>query len=531
VTVPLPAATREGRELARELGAKLGAAAVSTAPNDLWAASQDAWPRLSLARMAGQARWTPALVAWPSDVGMVQAAVQFANEKKIPLVPIGGGGGGNGAALCARGGIALDMKRFAAEPRVNAAARTVEAQAGLNLARLEDALRARGMTLGGLPEGAAASTVGGFLATRGGGPSSSQLGKAEDLLLALEAVDGTGALLRTHDGPSRGLDLAQLLLGSEGTLAVFTAARLRIAPFPRARVQLGLRCGSMAHGMRALQAVLRAGLRPSVGRLFDPLSSRLAGAHVGDHALPAPLRALLHSGQQELLRAALRMPWVLNGLAEALGGGALLAFQFDGHGGRAFDEAAEEAGLARRICVDAGAGEVLTGDAVTAVLEHRNGAMHPQLFAAGAFVEELDVAATWTRLPAVLGAIRRAVSTQALLLARIGCAYLEGASLELTLVGPAGPLAQSARARPRAGHAPPELDEELGQAELRSEQCLANALSAALDAGATISHSSGVGLARQLMLPREHGEGMRQLRALKRAFDPNGILNPGKLLL
>ncbi len=122
---------------------------------------------------------------------------------------------------------------------------------------------------------------------------------------------------------------------------------------------------------------------------------------------------------------------------------------------------------------------------------------------------------------------------------------MEGASLEAVLLGPVGPLAQSvARLRRsrnaggRARHAPAdapherqplppeladELQGELEQANLRAEQCLSGALSAALDAGATLSHAGGIGLARQLLLPREHGEGMRQLRALKAAFDPQGI--------
>ncbi len=529
---PLPPATREGRLLARELMATLGAAAVSCTPKDVLAASRDAWPRLALAKMAGVNRYAPDLVVWPRDVQTVASVIAFANQRRVPVVTIGGGGGANGAALAVRGGIALDLKRLAAEPVINTAARTVDVQAGFNLERLEERLQAKGATLGLLPEGAAHTSVGGFLATRGGGPSSAQLGKAEDLLLALEAVDGTGTILRTHEGPSRGLDLAQLLLGSEGTMAVFTSARLRIAPKPRTRLPLGLRVSSMSDGIRALQALLRSGLRPSLARLFDPLSARLAGVHGADRSLPGPLRGLLSSGQQELLRAALHAPWVLNGLSEAVGGGALLVLLFDGHGDRAADDAADEVAIARRICEGAGARDALAAKATLSVLQHHQSALYPQLFAAGAFVEELDVAATWARLPAVLGAVRRAVAPQALLLTRISCAYLEGAAVEVTLVGPAGSLAESAQhRRRRAKGTVREFDEELAHAELRAEQCLSSALSAAQDAGATLSYSTGVGLARQLLLPREHGEGMRQLRALKRAFDPNGILNPGKLLL
>jgi alkyldihydroxyacetonephosphate synthase len=523
---PLPSATREGLQLARELSALLGGNAVSCAPGDLAAASRDGWTRLALADLHGQRRFVPTVVASPADAEQVAAVIKFAAQRRVPVVPIGGDAGGNGAALAVRGGIALDLKRLSMAPRIDVAARTVEVQAGVTLQKLEEALGAVEMTIGELPPKSAQSTIGGFLATRSGGPSSGQLGKAEDLLLALEAVDGTGTRLHTHDGPSRGLDLAQLLLGSEGTLAVFTKALLRISRRPKARALLGLRFHSMAVGMRALQAVMRSGLRPSITRLLDPLSAFVAGLRASDRPLSGPLRALLTSGQQEAIRSALRAPRLLNGLTEALGGHALLLLQFDGHGARAADEAAEEASIAKRICEQIGTGAAVT-DAQVAMALGKPGGRLQSVIAASAFVEVIDVAATWEKLPAVLGAIRRAAAPHGLIFAQVGCAYLEGASLEMNLIGPAGTLGAATRGTVSAD----DVADELAQVELRGEQALANTLSAALEAGATLSHSSGIGIARQLLLPSEHGEGMRQLRALKRAFDPNNVLNPGKLLL
>lgn len=507
----------------------LGGNAVSCAPGDLAAASRDGWTRLALADLYGQRRFVPAVVASPSDAAQIAAVIKFAAQRRVPVVPIGGDAGGNGAALAVRGGIALDLKRLAMAPRIDVAARTVEVQAGVTLQKLEEALGAVEMTIGELPPKSAQSTIGGFLATRSGGPSSGQLGKSEDLLLALEAVDGTGTRLQTHDGPSRGLDLAQLLLGSEGTLAVFTKALLRISRKPNARALLGLRFHSMAVGMRALQAVMRSGLRPSITRLLDPLSAFVAGlraSHGPAFEAGGPLRTLLTSGQQEAIRSALRVPRLLNGLTEALGGHALLLLQFDGHGARAADEAAEEASIAKRICDQIGTGATITESQVAMALGKPGGRLQSVL-AASAFVEVVDVAATWEKLPAVLGAVRRAAAPHGLIFAQVGCAYLEGASLEMNLIGPAGTLGAATRGNLSAD----DVADELTQVELRGEQALSNTLSAALEAGATLSHSSGIGIARQLLLPTEHGEGMRQLRALKRAFDPNNVLNPGKLLL
>src|SRR5258708_12044826 len=107
------------------------------------------------------------------------------------------------------------------------------------------------------------------------------------LVLGIEAVDGTGAVLRTLDGPSGGPDLTQLIVGCEGTLAIITGARLRIWPAPQARWLRGVRFPSVQDGMRALKSLMRSGLRPAVARLYDPLDTILAGK-TGGGALRVP---------------------------------------------------------------------------------------------------------------------------------------------------------------------------------------------------------------------------------------------------
>jgi FAD/FMN-containing dehydrogenase len=102
----------------------------------------------------------------------------------------------------------------------------------------------------------------------------------------------------------------------------------------------------------------------------------------------------------------------------------------------------------------------------------------------------------------------------------------EGCALEVTLLGFGGaPAAALARA------STDDAEADLEDAQRRRESALTAALSAAVEGGGTVSHHRGVGSDRQLFLRQELGEGIRQLRALKKAFDPHGILNPGKLLL
>jgi alkyldihydroxyacetonephosphate synthase len=526
MAVRLPPATAAARALTRDLEALLGPGAASCEPADRWAASQDGSPRSLLWTKAGLAPYPPDAVAWPATAEQVQAAVRYAAAERVPLTPVGGGSAGTGAAIPLRGGIALDLKRLAGAPRIDLRARAVEVEAGVNARRLEELLAAAGATLGHFPWGMESATVGGMLATRSGGMRAGRSGKIEDLVLGLEAVDGTGAYLRTEEGPSFGPDLSQLLLGSEGTLAVITRARLRCWPAPTASFSRALRFSSQAAGARVLRELLRSGLRPAALRLYGPLDALLAGLAPAWQGLPAPLRLLLGMGQKEALKLALRAPALLNALADALPAHSLLLFLFEGDGACGEADAAEEGSEALRLCAAMGGEDLGPGPAERWLARRDQGVFAREgVFAAGGFAEVLDVAVTWDRLPALVASVRRALRSRALVVQRVSHAYPDGCAVEIELAAFAGLSTRAARSASR------EAEEDLAEAEGRYDGCVRAALSAAADAGATLSHHRGIGLTRQLLLSREHGEGLRGLRALKAAFDPHAILNPGKLLL
>jgi alkyldihydroxyacetonephosphate synthase len=518
----LPSASPRGKALQHDLS-QLGLAA-SCDPADLWAMSRDCWPRSLLWTKAGLAPHPPDVVAWPADAEQVAAAVRFAAERQVAVVPFGGGSGVCGGAIPVRGGIALDLKRIAGPLEIDLPARTASVGAGMNGQRFEELLNQEGATLGHFPSSIYCSTVGGWLAARSAGQLSSRYGKIEDIALSLEAVDGTGALLRTLDGPSAGPDLTQLLLGSEGTLAVITSARLRIWPLPKARWLRGVKFPTVSAGLRALHAIMRAGLRPSVARLYDPLDTILAGAGGGSFKLPQPLRWVAEATQAEALRLLLRAPAFINRLADALPAASLMVLGFEGD---SEDDCGAEGEAALALCRPP-RGEDLGPSPGEKWFANRYKISYRQspLFSAGAFVDTMEVATTWDRLEALYGQVRRAVQGLAFVLAHFSHVYLEGCSIYFTFVGSAGAAAEQIARGSRS-----EAEEDLEGAESRYDACWKAALSAAADAGATLSHHHGIGLAKQIFLPREHGEGMRQLRALKRAFDPHGILNPGKLLL
>jgi len=520
VTGPLPSATARGKALRREISA-LGVTASCDAA-DLWAASRDCSAAALLWTKARAVPHPPDVVVWPEDVEQVSAVVRFAAERQVPVVPAGGGTGSAGGAVAVRGGIVLDTKRLTRPLHVDLPNCVAEVGAGTIGQRLEETLAQAGATLGHFPVSLPTATVGGWLATRSAGMLSARYGSIADMVLSVEAVDGAGEVLRTLDGPSGGPDLAPLLLGNEGTLAIFTSARLRIWPRPLHRWVRAIRFPSLADGLRGMRDVLRAGLRPAIAHLHDPLDTLLAGA--GALRVPQPLKWLVDGAQAEALRLSLRAPLLLNRLADALPSAALLVLGFDA---ATEEDAAREGNVALGMC-DAARGEdqgVTVGERSLASADRARWMQAP-LFAAGAFVETLDFAATWDRAESLWFAIRRASENLAFVRARFAHAAPQGCAIEIALLGLGGaPAAAVARG------SPDDAEADLEEAQKRRDSAVTAVLSAVADEGGTISHHSGVGTERQLFLRRELGEGVRQLRALKKAFDPHGILNPGKLLL
>jgi len=484
--------------------------------------SRDCWPRALLWTKAAVAPHPPDVVAWPASTAEVVQVVRYAAAQKVPIVPFGAGSGVCGGTVPIKGGIALDLKRLSGPPVIDLPARTVDVEVGTNGQRLEELLGAAGATVGHFPSSIYCSTVGGWLAARSAGQLSSRYGKIEDIVLGVEVVDGTGELLRTQDAPCVGPDLTQLLVGSEGTLGIITKARLRCWPRPSSHWMRGIRFATVQAGIAALRVLMRSGLRPAVARLYDPLDTLLAGrgGSGGRIGVPEPLRWIVDGAQTEALRLSLRAPALLNRLVEALPASSLLILGFEGEGPQGADDAREEGEAAVRLLATEG-GEDLGATPGEKWLANRYRISYRQspLFSAGAFVDTMDVATTWDRLDALYRAVLDAVAPHAFVMAHFSHAYLEGCSIYFTFVGLAGAPAGESDV------------EDLESAETRYDSCWNAALSAACDAGATLSHHHGIGLQKQVFLPREHGEGMRQLRALKQAFDPNGILNPGKLLL
>lgn len=490
----------------------VGSRWVSTEDADRLAYSRDCWPLLLIEETRGCIRYPPDGVVWPGSAQEVSDVLRLAGEEGLPVVPFGGGSGVCGGAVAKSGGIILDLKRLDRITSVDDTSLLVDAEAGINGWHLEEGLRARGLTLGHFPSSILCSTLGGWIAARSAGQLSTKYGVIEDMVRGLDVclADGTMASVRAQPRRAAGPDLLSLFIGSEGTLGVVTRATLRVHPAPEGRVFRALSLPDFPSGMDVIRRTLRAGIRPAAVRLYDPLDTLIAApkSKRAGRGLKARLKALLPALKDRIQPILLRHPGVANALVDLAPTRSLLVLVFEGDWAQAKLDDQRAAAIAR----EAGAEDLGVAPARAWWDERYHISFkQPGVFLEGSFVDTMEVAARWRDLPAVYEAVRGAIRPDAIVLAHVSHAYTEGANIYFTF---SAPLPATHRV------------EDATEPYLRIWK---NGLTACAKAGGSTSHHHGVGVQKAAFIEAEWGGLYPVLRAVKRALDPRGILNPGAL--
>ena len=507
---------------ARAIQGALPSLRVSFDEADRTTYARDLWPRHHLAVRSGRpVEDRPTAIAWPESTEQVADLVRWARAHGVPLVPFGAGSGVCAGVLPREGVLVVDMKRMAHVRRLDVEAPFVDVEAGHMGVPLERALGDAGLTLGHFPSSILCSTVGGWLAARSAGQCSGAYGKIEDMVARVECVTGAGdvvVLSRRTSAP----DLVPLVVGSEGTFAVVTSGTFRLHPAPATRGFAAWSFPSTEHGWEAMRAMFQTGLRPAVARLYDPFDARLAKHSKAKR--PVSERSEAKSSWQPdfggiALRSLLKHPEAMNELlhtplaAQALGG-AMLVVVFEGT-----DETTRQGVDRARGIAEAMRGAWEGEAPARRWLERRYAISYRQapVFANGAFVDTMEVAASWSRLGALYEGVRRALGKHVFVMAHLSHAYPDGCCIYFSFAGTAD-----------AG-----LVRELGwdaACEATYDRAWKAALVAAVESGGTLAHHHGVGRSKAPRLRAELGAGVDVIRGLMHAFDPGGILNPGNLL-
>jgi glycolate oxidase len=411
-------------------------------------------------------------VVFAENAGQVSALLRLANDKHFPVTPRGTGTGLAGGAICAQGGVILSLEKMTGLS-IDAPNLCAMAEPGVLTKTLRDAAIEVGLYYPPDPASLDIATIGGNAATDAGGPACVKYGVTKDYVLGLTAVLPTGEIIDAGVATRKGVvgyDLTRLLVGSEGTLGVITKLILKLIPHPPATSSLAALFPNARAAVKAVGAVMTSGLSPSALELMDHKCLRL----VAD-LLPFPLPGSTP---------------------------AMLLLETDGDP----EQAAKDITRVGEICRDFGALELLPApdakarETLWGVRRQISLRIHDS---AAVYLPE-DVVVPISRIPDLIDALPAIEKKYDLVIYAFGHAGDGNIHLNVTADDPAKVQKAEASIRPL--------------------------IQTVLDLGGTMSGEHGVGLAKKTYIAMELPKKSLELqRGIKALFDPNGILNPGKI--
>ena len=422
-------------------------------------------------------------VVRPGSTAQVAEILRLANRESFAVVPFGGGTGVAGAITPLRGGVAVDMRRMNRVLSVDAPSRTATAQAGVVLGDLNDTLARDGLMLGHDPYSVPIATIGGAISTNGVGYRAAKYGSMGEQVLGLEVVLPTGDVIRTRAVPktSAGPSLHPLFIGAEGVFGIVTEAAVRVFREPEAREFRAYDFPSFEDGYEAMLEMFSIGLRPALIDLTEEPDASRDGAQ----GQPSPFKTWLY-------------------------------LVFEGY----VEEVEAQCARAARMCA-ARRGSDLGPEPARDywVTRHDSAYRYKERFVDSP-MQERPASRGWPRTSAyphvAIPASRvpeyrrrcREIAARAGLLIREYALWTQPELFSVALVDVGA--------------------EENGAPSLLNE-AVDEILALAHDMGGSMEYVHGVGTRLSHLMGRELGESMHTLRAVKRALDPHGVMNPGKL--
>lgn len=417
----------------------------------------------------------PDLVVLPDTTAQVAGIVALCASHRVPLIARGRGTNTTGASVPVEGSLVLSLERMNRILEIDPEDRVAVVESGVLNGDLQMAAARHGLFWAPDPSSASFCSVGGNLACNAGGPRAVKYGATRDNTLALQCVDGRGQPHRLGSRTTKGAtgyDLMRLVIGSEGTLAVITEATLKLLPIPQAKRTLRATYLDVEAAAAAVARLMRQPQIPCALEFMDAESIRLAREVGGADLAPA---------------------------------GALLMIEIDGVES-ALDQAVAALTAAAR------------GDGVIAVESARSEQEVASLWAARKALSPAlkhvapkkineDVVVPVSKVPALVAKTRELASKSGIAIVCFG--HAGNGNLHVNLMFDPENPAQS-------GAAP---------------GVLAELFATTIRLGGTLSGEHGIGLDKRDFMPQAIAAPTLDLmRALKREFDPEGILNPGKLL-
>jgi len=424
-------------------------------------------------------QYYPELILKPASTNEIAAIMQLCNENKIHLTPRGAGTGLSGGALPHLGGVVLSTERLNKIIQIDERNLQVITEPGVITEVLQNAVKELGLFYPPDPSSKGSCFIGGNIAENSGGPRAVKYGVVKDYVLNLEVVLPSGEIIWTGANVlknSTGYNLTQLIVGSEGTLGIVTKIVLKLIPYPKYDLLMLVPFSSLENASAAVSAIFRAGFVPSALELIEIDALMIVSEMVGSSAVPvndsiaAHLIIEVDGNNQDVLMADM----------EAI---AELLTQFD-------------------------AGEIFFADDAQQKNElwklRRRAAEAVKL---NGYTIEEDTVVPRAELPALIRGAKE-----------LGKQY----GFKAVCYGHAG----DGNLHIRINH--PTIKNSHGNPEMTA--ILTSLFELVQSLGGTISGEHGIGLIQKPYIKTVFKEAnLRLMREIKKSFDPNNILNVGKI--
>ncbi len=453
-------------EVIAQLVAVVGQEAVLTDPADCWPYGYDNSRRQAM----------PQVVLFATSHQQVLELVQVCRQRGIELIARGRGTGTTGATVPERGGAVLSLERMNRILEIDYANRTARVEPGVTNQELQLALAEHGFFWPPDPTSSAVCTIGGNLAYNSAGPRAVKYGTPRENVLGLTAVTGAGEVVRTGVSTTKGVvgyDLTRLLVGSEGTLAIITEATLKLTPIAEARQTMRATYRDIHAAASAVSAIMAQPITPCALEFMDG--------------------------------AALDMVRDFSGLELPADVGALLMIEVDGPAQCLAESVSAVQSAARNEgSIDI---QIAASKEEIAKLWKARESLSPALRSVAPKKINEDVVVPVSRIPELIEGLSTLSREMDIRIVNFGHAGNGNIHVNL-LINPDDPAEMA-----------------------RSAECLDAMFDLVLRLNGTISGEHGIGLEKLGFVARELDPVALQLMLdIKRQFDPDGILNPGKML-
>lgn len=419
--------------------------------------------------------FTPDVVVQAQSTREVSEVMKLANTHQVAVYPRGQATGLSGGSLPIKGGIVLDLSQWNDTLIIDPIDMVAVVSPGVITAHINDAAMEEGLIYPPDPSSAHVSTIGGNLAENSGGPRGLKYGVTKDYVIGLEVVTPEGDIIRTGGRTIKnvtGYNVTQLIVGSEGTLGVITEATVRLHPKPQATKTMMAVFDDIVDAGQAITQILTSGIVPSKLEIMDNASIIAVEEY---EPLGLPIDA-----------------------------GALLLIELDGHPKAIEDEIMR----VQESCKQANTTNIQVATTMTEEQE---------LWKARKLVSPAIVREKPTKISEDATVPRSKIPEMFERLMKIKEKY----KVDLVVFGHAGD-----------GNLHPNIiaDKRDHEEMRRVEKAVEEIFQAAVDLGGTLSGEHGIGTLKAPFMEMELGElGLDLMKRIKTSWDPNNVLNPGKI--